>query len=423
MSEGPLVNRKGPTIKPKEQLWCAGCAKSGHLAHSCTHFRSSFPPTDPSVKSYDNVYVLNESEGRRSTSKLRSDVSSTQSNSRIEPETDRTSTGGETDRRDLRCKLIERQQQAGNVRFEPRNQRGPVPPAQADTYVPPPPPGWNQQELISRNANFWLQQLQQHLPANFYNQNPVNMLNFIAQNPPAAFLNTPQFTPQNIVFHAQPVNNSNRHGQMTYGSYPQMTNHSQVQAQPETFYFEDNLPNFISFDSNSIEATAESQNFQLGAGKSGGHDENICHISDVNNSPGNNRQENRKVGKNKNKYNFFSSSSEQAVITFVSKELKLLSTMTFRLNKIIRKYAVMRPPPSGGRGYKNYCKSLNMALFGIRLFNEGQSHLSRLKSLFGDHPKPKLSHSKRKALFQSYNYIFGEELHEGVDYQRLLKRI
>ncbi|KAJ8931715.1 hypothetical protein NQ314_015333 [Rhamnusium bicolor] len=52
--EGPLVVSRQPQIKPRNQLWCSGCARQGHMEHECNYFRQ-YPPTKPSVVSYEDV--------------------------------------------------------------------------------------------------------------------------------------------------------------------------------------------------------------------------------------------------------------------------------------------------------------------------------------------------------------------------------
>ncbi|XP_063910404.1 uncharacterized protein LOC135127740 isoform X2 [Zophobas morio] len=55
-SEGPLIKQTGPSLKEKNQLWCSGCARSGHLEHSCRFYKSIYPPTDVDIKSYEDIY-------------------------------------------------------------------------------------------------------------------------------------------------------------------------------------------------------------------------------------------------------------------------------------------------------------------------------------------------------------------------------
>lgn len=51
-----MVTYDGPELKDKSQLWCSGCAQAGHLEHDCRFYKSIYPPSDPFIKSYDDIY-------------------------------------------------------------------------------------------------------------------------------------------------------------------------------------------------------------------------------------------------------------------------------------------------------------------------------------------------------------------------------
>ncbi|CAG9855850.1 unnamed protein product [Phyllotreta striolata] len=67
---GPIVP-SSETVKSKEQLWCSGCAKQGHLEHECLRHIREFPPTTPFVMSY--VDVLNSPQNANCSMELESD--------------------------------------------------------------------------------------------------------------------------------------------------------------------------------------------------------------------------------------------------------------------------------------------------------------------------------------------------------------
>lgn len=53
---GPLNRYEGPPLRQKKDLWCSGCARPGHLEHSCRSYKSAYPATDPYIKSFEDVY-------------------------------------------------------------------------------------------------------------------------------------------------------------------------------------------------------------------------------------------------------------------------------------------------------------------------------------------------------------------------------
>ncbi|XP_018561668.1 uncharacterized protein LOC108903837 [Anoplophora glabripennis] len=53
--EGPIVVSQEPQLKPKDQLWCSGCAKQGHLEHECNYYNREYPPSNPRIISYEDV--------------------------------------------------------------------------------------------------------------------------------------------------------------------------------------------------------------------------------------------------------------------------------------------------------------------------------------------------------------------------------
>lgn len=52
-----------PQLKPRDQLWCSGCASQGHLEHECNYYNREYPPTNPCVSSYEDV--LNQEDTSR----------------------------------------------------------------------------------------------------------------------------------------------------------------------------------------------------------------------------------------------------------------------------------------------------------------------------------------------------------------------
>lgn len=46
---------RGPQLKPRNQLWCSGCAGQGHLEHECNYYNREYPATNPNVVSYEDV--------------------------------------------------------------------------------------------------------------------------------------------------------------------------------------------------------------------------------------------------------------------------------------------------------------------------------------------------------------------------------
>lgn len=54
--EGPLVRPNGPDTKGKQQLYCSGCGRSGHLEHSCYYYNRTHPPINPKICKYKDVY-------------------------------------------------------------------------------------------------------------------------------------------------------------------------------------------------------------------------------------------------------------------------------------------------------------------------------------------------------------------------------
>ncbi|CAH0546673.1 unnamed protein product [Brassicogethes aeneus] len=54
--EGPPVKSTYPSLKPKNQQWCSGCAKLGHLEQNCNYLNRMYPSSDMAIHSYDDIY-------------------------------------------------------------------------------------------------------------------------------------------------------------------------------------------------------------------------------------------------------------------------------------------------------------------------------------------------------------------------------
>lgn len=51
-----MVRPKGIPIKEAKDLYCSGCAKQGHLEHTCDYYNRTHPPTTPVICEFKDVY-------------------------------------------------------------------------------------------------------------------------------------------------------------------------------------------------------------------------------------------------------------------------------------------------------------------------------------------------------------------------------
>lgn len=49
-------------MKSTKDLWCCGCARSGHLEHNCMSFDRPYPPSLPYIQSFDDVYPKEQTQ-------------------------------------------------------------------------------------------------------------------------------------------------------------------------------------------------------------------------------------------------------------------------------------------------------------------------------------------------------------------------
>ncbi|XP_044268883.1 uncharacterized protein LOC123014074 [Tribolium madens] len=307
-TEGPLKTYSGPALKQKKDLWCSGCAQPGHLEHMCGFYKSMYPPTDPFIKGYTDVYGQ------------------------------------------------ERVSQEESQQPEPRftNPRSNFLPNQPQNYVIQ---GVNQRYNYNCNYDQF---------ANAFIQNGV----FVANQ-------------QNFYTN-----------QCAQGNYMQeCPQYSNVYTS-----FCDNLPNYISFDTQPP--------VNMGVSRPEPAQQDLATPND------------KKAHCN----NMFFSSSGRTLRQFVTRELARLTKLSFNLSRNVMELK-RRQVPRGSRAQAEYYQLLNMVLFGIFCFHDGRFHLNNLKQLKLERDKDKVAVFRRRKLHRAYCFIFGCERHDGVDYNELLSRI
>ncbi|RZB40616.1 uncharacterized protein BDFB_005539, partial [Asbolus verrucosus] len=339
--EGPLISYDGPILKPSNRLWCSGCARSGHLEYTCRFFKSVYPPSDPHIKSYEDVYQHSLHPGP----------------------------GEQAEQVNLPL-YFGVDQFGGNYLAPPMANQQPVFPF-----------SYNQ------SNNFVMDSFPNHQFRTMYPQN-------------GAFINN--------------VGSFFGHGSgdvylpRRADVVPNRNNQAAQNQDRNQFYFEDNLPNFISFDT----AAPNNNNYNQMASEGqyyNGQNNDSAPDAVVNNKfkKGTVRQH-RQI--KQNGAVFFSSPAEN-IQQFLNSELNHLFRLGCRIQDTVKNLKKIHLEPNGRRN--NYYKTLNMVLFGIYKLNDGEKHLVKLKTFKMKQLKAKLSQERRQDLYRSYCYIFGIGRHGG----------